>query len=91
MPQLEDGYGGGTIEHNAGAVIGMYYHHYYVKRGLEAAREDLPENVVVARFLKMRDEDDSAAPAVRLFFEPGVGIYQLQTKTINLNDDWSLT
>lgn len=91
MPQLEDGYGGGTIEHNAGAVIGMYYHHYYVKRGLEAMRDDLPENVVVARFLKMRDEDDSAAPAVRLFFEPGVGIYQLHTKTINLNDDWSLT
>lgn len=75
IPQLEDAYGGGVIEHNAGAVIGLYHHHYYVKRGLEPESTEMPEGVVLARFLKMRDEDDSAVPTIKLHLVGGMGFY----------------
>jgi replicative DNA helicase len=80
MPQLEDGYGSGVIEQNAGVVIGLYYHHYYVKRGLESESSNFPEGVVALRFLKMRDEDDSEAPMVKLALNPGVGFFALEQK-----------
>lgn len=81
MPQLEDGYGGGVIEQNAGVVLGLYNHNYYVKRGLEKEREDIPDGIVLARLLKARDEDDSDAPIFRLNLVAGAGFYELKTET----------
>lgn len=84
-PQLEDAYGGGVIEHNAGCVLGLYNHSYYVKRGLEAIREDLPEGVVTAQLLKSRDEDDSEAPSFRLQLVGGAGFYEYKPVMLDLN------
>lgn len=65
-PMLEDAYGGGRTEQNAGVVIGLYNHHYYVKRELEPEDPALPEGVIATQFLKMRDEYDGDAPSIRL-------------------------
>lgn len=84
-PQLEDAYGGGVIEHNAGCVLGLYNHSYYVKRGLEVDRPDLPEGVVTAQLLKSRDEDDSEAPSFRLQLVGGAGFYEYKPEILDLN------
>lgn len=86
QPQLEDGYGGGIIEHNAGAVIGLYNHAYYVKRGLESVSDLYPDGMVLARFLKIRDEDDSDAPVVKLQLRPGIGFYEWKATTRSYDD-----
>lgn len=86
MPQLEDGYGGGVIEHNAGVVLGLYNHNYYVKRGLEKERPEIPDGIVLARLLKARDEDDSDAPIFKLALVAGAGFYDTTTETRTFND-----
>lgn len=86
MPQLEDGYGGGIIEHNAGVVMGLYNHNYYVQRGTEAKDDRFPENTALVRILKNRWHGGSQVSAVWLKFVGGAGFYELDTKTISLED-----
>ena len=77
MPQLNDGYGGGPIEHNAGVVIGLYFHQYYVDVGLEDPNPDFPPDVTVARILKSRWNPGGRVSSIRLKFVGGAGFYEL--------------
>lgn len=81
QPRLEDGYGGGVIEQNAGVVLGLYNHNYYVARGVEPADPDLPENTALVRILKNRWGGGSQISVIKLKFVPGAGFYQLDTRT----------
>jgi len=85
LPQLEDGYGGGSIEQNAGVVIGLYNHQYYVEVGSEVA-DDLhypPESAMV-RILKNRWHGDARISTVRLKFVGGAGFYEMRTETVDI-------
>ena len=85
LPLLEDGYGGGVIEQNAGVVLGLYNHQYYVDLGTEQADEEkFPANTALVRILKNRWRGDARISAVRLKFVGGAGFYELDTRTIDL-------
>lgn len=81
MPLLEDGYGGGVIEHNAGVVLGLYNHNYYVELGTEPASFDYPPDTALIRILKNRWRGDARLSAVRLKFIGGAGFYELKRAT----------
>lgn len=86
MPRLDDGYGGGALEHNAGVVLGIYNHAYYVKRELEDEDEmTYPPGTVLLRILKARwGEPD--VPNLRLGYTPGVGMYSVKSHTVNFRE-----
>lgn len=85
MPQIEDGYGGGVIEHNAGVVLGLYNHNYYVEMQTEEPNEELfPKDTALVRILKNRWRGDARISAVRLKFMGGAGFYELKTQTFDL-------
>lgn len=77
MPRLEDGYGGGTIEHNAGVVISIYNHSYYVELGTEEASPKMPEGTALIRILKNRWRGDARRSVVNLAFVGGSGFYEM--------------
>lgn len=79
MPQLEDGYGGGIIEHNSGVVLGLYNHNYYVERGTEPEDNRFPVGTALVRILKNRWAKGSQVNAVWLKFVQGAGFYELDT------------
>lgn len=79
MPQLKDAYGGIVAVQNAGVVLGLYNHHYYVKRDLEEENVDMPRGTVAIRCLKIRDEDDGDAPVVKVTWT-GAGYEQRPTE-----------
>jgi len=79
LPRLEDAYGGGKIEQNAGVVMGVYNHQYYVDRDLEKADEVMyPPNTVLVNMLKNRWRGLNAG-AIRLGYIGGIGFYNAQT------------
>lgn len=84
MPQLEDAYGGGPIEHNAGVVLGLYRHQYYVDKGTEEPRADFPPTMTLARLLKNRWRGGSQVNAVKLAFVGACGFGELETRTIDV-------
>lgn len=86
MPLLEDAYGSGVIEHNAGVVIGLYFHQYYVDLGLEDASQDFPPDMTLARILKNRWNPGGRTNGVRLKFMPGAGFYEMGPVGGNFND-----
>lgn len=86
LPQLEDAYGGGAIEHNAGVVLALYNHNYYVARGTEESHPDFPENTALIRILKNRWRPGSQVNAVMLKFVGGAGFYELETHYIDLGE-----
>jgi replicative DNA helicase len=86
MPQIEDGYGGGVIEHNAGVVLGLYNHNYYVEMGTEQASDAYPPDTAVVRILKNRWRGDARTTSIRLKYVGGVGFYELQTNVIDLGN-----
>lgn len=86
MPQLKDAYGGLVAVQNAGVVLGLYNHHYYVKRGLEDENLDMPRGTVAIRCLKIRDEDDGDAPVTKITWM-GAGYEQRPTQTVSLRGD----
>lgn len=86
LPQLEDGYGGGTIEQNAGVVMALYNHNYYVARGTEEPHPDFPENTALVRILKNRWHGGSQVNAVMLRFVGGAGFYELETRKVSLEE-----
>lgn len=81
MPQLEDAYGGGVIEHNAGVVIGLYRHQYYVEKGTANINADFPPNMTLARLLKNRWRPGSQVNTVKLAFVGASGFYEMGRET----------
>jgi replicative DNA helicase len=77
MPKLDDGYGGGVIEQNAGVVMALYNHHYYVEQGLEDASVDAPQGTALLRLLKSRWTPGARTNAVMLTFVGGAGFYEM--------------
>lgn len=77
MPRLEDGYGGGIIEFNAGVVLGLYTHQYYVDLGTEEPSPRLPAGTSFVRILKNRWRGDARKTGVDLAFVGGSGFYEL--------------
>lgn len=84
LPRMNDAYGGMVAVQNAGVVISLYNHAYYAKRDLEDMNPDMPEGTVLVRLLKIRDEDDSDAPAFRLKWT-GAGYREWRTVSVDLN------
>lgn len=78
MPQLEDGYGGGVIEHNAGVVLGLYRHQYYVEKGTAQPSPEYPPTMTLARILKNRWRPGAQVNSVRLNFVAASGFYEMQ-------------
>lgn len=84
MPMLEDGYGGGVIEHNAGVVMALYNHQYYVELGTEEANDvQFPPNTALLRILKNRWRGDARVGAVWLTFIGGSGFYECKTVKVD--------
>lgn len=82
QPRLDDAYGGGRIEQDAGCVIGIYNHQYYVEQGLEDANDQMyPAGSSLLSLLKLRWTPGSRAAGVRLQFVPGVGFYEMAKPT----------
>jgi len=87
QPRHDDGYGSGAIEHNAGVVLGLYNHAYYVKKKLEEP-DDLnwPPNTARIELLKHRNRQVPDEPWCTVAYEPGCGLYQYKTRTVNLTE-----
>lgn len=76
QPRHDDGYGSGAIEQNAGVVLGLYDHAYYVKKSLEEP-DDLmyPPNTAQLILLKHRNRPVPDQPWCTVSYEPGCGFY----------------
>lgn len=74
-PQLDDAYGGGVIEHNAGVVMGLYYHQYYVDAGLEEPSAAFPPDMTLVSLLKSRWTPGGRTTSVQLTNIGGAGFY----------------
>lgn len=87
MPQLDDAYGAATIEQNAGVVLGLYNHQYYVDQGLEEANIDMfPPGTTLVKILKNRWSPGARISGVRLAFMEGAGFYELAKATEAYNN-----
>jgi replicative DNA helicase len=75
IPQLDDAYGGGVIEHNAGVVMGLYYHQYYVDAGLEEPNALFPPDMTLVRLLKSRWTPGGRTTSIPLTNVGGAGFY----------------
>lgn len=87
QPRLDDAYGSGAIEQNAGVVLGLYRHDYYVKKELEAPDEmTYPPNTARLILLKHRNRPIPDTPHCTVRYEAGCGFYQYKPHTINLTE-----
>lgn len=80
LPLLEDGYGGGTIEQNAGVVMALYNHQYYVDFGTEDPNDRYPAGTALVRILKNRWNPGARRNAVMLTFVGGAGFYETELR-----------
>lgn len=88
QPRLDDGYGSGAIEHNAGVVVGLYRREYYVQKELESPDDvDYPPNTARLILLKHRNRPVPDTPYCTVRYEGGCGFYPYQSRIINLNGD----
>lgn len=78
LPQLEDGYGGGIIEHNAGVVLALYRHGYYVEKGSAPPSDKFPNDMCLVRILKNRWRQNANIHSVQLTFAGGGGFHERQ-------------
>lgn len=79
LPLLQDAYGGGPIEHNAGVVLGIYNHQYYVEMGTEEPDDRFPPGTALVRVLKNRWGGEARNASIPLRFVGGSGFYELDT------------
>lgn len=87
QPRLDDAYGSGVVEQNAGVVLGLYNHAYYVKRELEAEDyQSYPLNTARLYLLKHRNRPMPDQAYCTVCYEPGCGFYQYKPHTINLTE-----
>jgi replicative DNA helicase len=79
QPRHDDGYGSGAIEQNAGVILGLYDHAYYVKKALEEP-DDLayPPNTAQIILLKHRNRPVPDQPWCTVRYEAGCGFYPYQ-------------
>lgn len=84
-PRLNDGYGGGPIENNAGLVLGLYRHDYYVKTKTEDEDPNLPAGTAALTVLKVRNEA-GVGTEQKLAYIGGVGFYNLDKRHGSLAD-----
>lgn len=83
IPIPEDGYGGGAIEQNAGVLLAVYRHDYYVKLGTEPINDkQFPPNSALVRCLKHRWRDSAGRDAMVLMVG-GAGFYQMERRTVD--------
>lgn len=84
QPRMNDGYGSGVIEQNAGVVLGFYRHDYYVTQGLEVPDDaTYPPNTARLILLKHRNRAFPAVPYVTVRAELGCGIYEYRPQMTN--------
>jgi len=80
-PRLEDAYGSGVIEQNAGVVLGFYRHDYYVSRGSDNPDPvAYPDNTARLILLKHRNRPIPTPNYATVLVEAGCGIYQYRTQ-----------
>lgn len=76
QPRMEDAYGSGVIEQNAGVVLGLYRHDYYVTRGTETPNlSEYPPDTARFILLKHRNRRVPALNWVTVRHEQGCGFY----------------
>lgn len=86
QPRMEDAYGSGVIEQNAGVVLGLYRHDYYVTRGTDNPDPvAYPPDTARLILLKHRNRPIPAEPWVTVRAELGCGFYQYRTQRIDLS------
>jgi 5S rRNA maturation endonuclease (ribonuclease M5) len=86
QPRHDDGYGSGAIEHNAGVVLGLYNHAYYVRKDIEVPDDaNYPPNSARLLLLKHRNRQEPDKPWCTVSYEPGCGIYPYRAQPVNLN------
>lgn len=73
MPQLADGYGSGKIEHNAGVLLALYRHGYYVEKGMDTPHPKFPNDMTLVNILKNRWRPTTNINSVCLTFLGGGG------------------
>lgn len=73
MPQLQDGYGSGKIEHNAGVLLALYRHGYYVERGEAPPHAKMPNDMTLITILKNRWRPTNNINTICLTFLGGGG------------------
>lgn len=76
LPRIDDGYGGSPIEQDAGVVLGMYDHSYYVNQQIEEPNPArYPDNTVSVLLLKTRWRGGAGKTACYLEKRPGMGFF----------------
>jgi replicative DNA helicase len=86
LPRMEDAYGSGAIEQDAGVVLGLYRHDYYVTRGSEVPDDaTFPPNTARVILLKHRNRRVPPTNWANVLMDEGCGFYQYRPHTVNLN------
>lgn len=76
LPRIDDGYGGSPIEQDAGVVVGLYDHSYYVNQQLEDENpKRYPAGTVSCLLLKSRWRGGAQNTACWLEKRPGMGFF----------------
>lgn len=83
IPTINDGYGGGAIEHDARGLFTIYNHDYYVNIG--AADEDpaMPAGIGMVKMLKNNFEYVSGQAAL-IENRGGIGFFNTPIRTVKL-------
>jgi replicative DNA helicase len=86
LPRMEDAYGSGAIEQDAGVVLGLYRHDYYVTRGSEVPDDaTFPPNTARVILLKHRNRRVPPTNWANVLMDEGCGFYPYRAQTVNLN------
>lgn len=87
LPRMEDAYGSGAIEQDAGVVLGLYRHDYYVTRGSENADPlAYPENTARMILLKHRNRRIPSTNYVTVRHDEGCGFYPYRLQTTSAKE-----
>ena len=80
-PRLGDSFGSGMIEMNAGVVLGLYDHNYYVQRGLAMPDSAYPQGTIEVSLLKHRNREVPSRNSTLVNFIGGCGMYSRPSET----------
>jgi replicative DNA helicase len=84
QPRLDDAYGSGAIEQNAGVVLGLYRHDYYATKELETIDDQAyPPHTARLILLKHRNRPMPDVPHCTVRYEAGCGFYPYQPHVTN--------
>lgn len=83
QPRLDDAYGSSVIEQNAGVIVGLYDHAYYVTKELEAPDDaTYPPGTARLTLLKHRSRAIPDTPHCTARYEKGCGFYPYTRKAV---------